>query len=130
IALISVIGIGSILLITLFVQPVIFNWFVTRRVKRKRGPITFFIGLYSIVLFIYFFIGSLFLTCLLICFVIPFPVSRIRKQNFMNYMISKLAKSTLYAGVHVKKQVLNPELLDYSKPAIIVANHTSFLDIL
>lgn len=130
IALISVIGIGSILLITLFVQPVIFNWFVTRRVKRKRGPITFFIGLYSIVLFIYFFIGSLFLTCLLICFVIPFPVSRIRKQNFMNYMISKLAKSTLYAGVHIKKQVLNPELLDYSKPAIIVANHTSFLDIL
>ena len=48
----------------------------------------------------------------------------------MNYMISKLAKSTLYAGFQFRKKVLNPEKLDYSKPSIVIANHTSFLDIL
>lgn len=130
IALISMIGIASVLLITLFVQPAIFDWFVTRRTRKKRGPITFFTFVFSILLYIYFFLGSLFLTILLIFIVIPTPIKKIKKQRFMNYLISKLAKSTLYAGVHVKKTVLNSEKLDFSKPQILIANHNSFLDIL
>jgi 1-acyl-sn-glycerol-3-phosphate acyltransferase len=130
IAMVSVIGLATILLITLYVQPGIFHWFVTRRTTKKRGPITFFIFVYSFLLFIYFFVGSIFLTVLLLFFVVPFPVKKVKKQQFMNYVISKLAKSTMYAGVHVRKKVVNPEKLDYSTPSIIVANHTSFLDIL
>lgn len=130
IAIVSVIGIATIMLITLVVQPQIFNWFVTRRTKKGRGPITFFTFIYSILLFTYFLIGSGFLTGLLLAFVLPFPCKKEKKQLFMNYVISKLAKSTLYAGAHVKKNIINYEKLDYSKPSIIVANHTSFLDIL
>lgn len=130
IAIVSVIGIATIMLITLYVQPGIFNWFVTRRTDKKRGPITFFTFVYSIMLFTYFFLGSLFLTTLLLVFVIPFPAKKAKKQQFMNYMISKLAKSTLYAGFQFKKKILNPEKLDYSSPSIVIANHTSFLDIL
>ncbi len=130
IAVVSVIGIATIMLITLYVQPGVFHWFVTRRTEKKRGPITFFIFVYSLMLFTYFFLGSMFLTVLLIFFVLPFPIKKVKKQQFMNYMISKLAKSTLYAGFQIKKIVLNPEKLDYSKPSIIIANHTSFLDIL
>lgn len=130
IALISVIGISAIMLITLYVQPGVFHWFVTRRTQKKRGPITFFVFVYSLLLFLYFFVGSLFLTVLLVFFVIPFPVKKVKKQQFMNYMISKLAKSTLYAGAHIRKTILNPEKLDYSQPSIVVANHNSFLDIL
>lgn len=130
IALVSVIGIAAIMFVTLCVQPGVFNWFVTRRTAKKRGPITFFIFVYSLMLFTYFFLGSMFLTVLLIFFVIPFPVKKAKKQQFMNYMISKLAKSTLYAGFQFRKTILNPERLDYSKPSIVIANHTSFLDIL
>ncbi|MCO5260187.1 MAG: MMPL family transporter [Crocinitomicaceae bacterium] len=130
IAIISTLGISTIMLITLFVQPGIFNWFVTRRTEKKRGPITFFTVIYSILLYTYFFLGSMFLSILLLFFVLPFPAKKVKKQRFMNYLISKLAKSTLYAGVHVKKKILNPEKLDYSTPSIVIANHTSFLDIL
>lgn len=130
IALVSVVGIATIMLITLCVQPGVFQWFVFRRAEKKRGPITFFIFIYSLLLFTYFFLGSMFLTILLVFFVIPFPIKKIKKQQFMNYMISKLAKSTLYAGFQFRKKVLNPEKLDYSKPSIVIANHTSFLDIL
>lgn len=130
IALVSVIGIGTIMLITLYVQPGVFHWFVTRRTAKKRGPITFFIFVYSLMLFTYFFLGSIFLTLLLVFFVIPFPARKAKKQQFMNYMISKLAKSTLYAGFQFRKTVLNPEKLDYSQPSIVIANHSSFLDIL
>jgi 1-acyl-sn-glycerol-3-phosphate acyltransferase len=130
IALISVVGMSCILIITLFLQPIIFNFFVTNRVKKGRVPVTFFNLLFSAFLFTYFFIGSVLLNLFLVVCILPFPAPRTKKRAFLNYLISKLAKSTLYLGVHVKKRVLEPEKLDFSKPSIIVANHSSFLDIL
>lgn len=127
---ISVIGIGSIMLITLYVQPSVYNFFVLNRKKKGRGPITFFYFIYSLLLFFYFFLGSLILNILLIFILIPTPIKRIHKRNILNFCISKLAKSTLYAGVHVKKKVVDQHKLDYKNPSIITPNHTSFLDIL
>lgn len=130
IALISVVGISSILLITLYLQPLIFNFFVTNRVKKGKVPVTFFNLIYSSFLFTYFFLGSILLNLFLILFILPFPAAKPKKRAFLNYLVSKLAKSTLYLGVHVKKRVLDPEKLDFSRPSVIVANHSSFLDIL
>ena len=130
ISVISVIGISCILFITLCIQPMIFNFFVTRRVSKGKLPITFFNLIYSTFLFLYFFMGSILLNFFLILFILPFPARKSQKRAFLNYLVSKLAKSTLYIGVHVKKRVLFPEKLDFSKPSIIVANHSSFLDIL
>ncbi|TSJ46475.1 methyltransferase domain-containing protein [Fluviicola chungangensis] len=127
---ISVIGIGSIMLITLYVQPRVYNFFVLNRKKKGRGPITFFYFIYSLLLFFYFFVGSLILNILLIFILIPTPMKRIHKRNILNFCISKLAKSTLYAGVHVKKKVVDQHKLDYKNPSVIIPNHTSFLDIL
>lgn len=127
---ISVIGIGSIMLITLYVQPRVYNFFVLNRKKKSRGPITFFYFIYSLLLFFYFFLGSLILNIILIFILIPTPMKRIHKRNILNFCISKLAKSTLYAGIHVKKKVIDGHKLDYKNPSIITPNHTSFLDIL
>jgi len=127
---ISVIGIGSIMLITLYVQPRVYNFFVLNRLKKGRGPITFFYFIYSLLLFFYFFLGSLILNILLIFILIPTPIKRIHKRNILNFCISKLAKSTLYAGIHVKKKVVDGHKLDYKNPSVIIPNHTSFLDIL
>lgn len=130
IGLISVIGISTIMLITLYIQPAIFNWFVTRRTAKKRGPITFFTFVYSCMLFAYFFIGSVILTLFVLLVLFPLPAKKKWKRSVLNFLVSKLAKSTLYAGFHVKKVLLNKDKLDYSKPSIIIANHSSFLDIL
>ncbi len=129
IAVISVVGIASILFISLYVQPSVFNFFVFRRKEKNRGPLTFFTLIYSLTLFTYFFLGSLFLNVLLLALII-LPIQKKRKRQFINWMVSKLAKSTIYAGFHVKKRVVNRDKLDFSKPSIIVANHSSFLDIL
>ncbi|MGV3612964.1 MAG: 1-acyl-sn-glycerol-3-phosphate acyltransferase [Fluviicola sp.] len=127
---ISVIGIGSIMLITLFVQPRVYNFFVLNRKAKGRGPITFFYFIYSLLLFFYFFLGSLVLNIILIFILIPTPISRIHKRNILNFCISKLAKSTIYAGLHVTKKIVDKHKLDYRNPSIITPNHTSFLDIL
>jgi len=130
IALVSIIGIGTILFISLYIQPIIFDWMVTRRVQRNRVPITFFTLIYSFALFAYFVIGSILLTIFLVFILIPFPVKKKSKQKLLNFLVSKLSKSTLYAGVYIKKRVHNSEKLDFNTPKILVANHSSFLDIL
>lgn len=129
IAIISVVGISCIMLVTLVVQPSLFRYFVTNRTAKKRSPMTFFGLLFSIILFTYFFLGCLVLNVLL-GLLLPMPIESSRKRSIMNYCLSKLAKSTLYLGVHVKKEIRNPEKLDFSNPSIIVPNHSSFLDIL
>ncbi len=129
IALISVIGILCTLLVTLFIQPKIFNFFVQNRVDKKKAPVTFFMFLYSFFLYTYFVFGCILLHGILL-FLVPLPIKKIRKRNFLSYLISKMTKSTLYIGLHVKKQLVNSENLDFSKPSILILNHSSFLDIL
>jgi 1-acyl-sn-glycerol-3-phosphate acyltransferase len=130
IAVISVIGITSVMLITLVIQPLLFNILVTRRINKGRPPLTFFNLLHSLLLFLYFLTGSILLNIFLIFILLPFPASKRKKRGILNFIVSKLAKSTLYAGFHVKKQLINSDKLDFKKPSIIIANHSSFLDIL
>ncbi len=129
IAVISVVGIACILIVTLVVQPAIFKLFVTNRTAKKRSPVTFFGLLMSLFLFTYFFLGSIVLSIFLLI-LIPFPAPKKKKRKFLNFLVSKLAGSTINLGFHIKKRTLHKERLDFSKPSIIVANHTSFLDIL
>jgi uncharacterized protein len=129
IAVISVVGISCIMLVTLFVQPSLFRYFVTNRTAKKRSPMTFFGLIYSILLFSYFFIGCVVLNVLL-GLLIPIPIESSKKRKVLNYCLSKLAKSTLFLGFHVKKEIRSKEKLDFSNPSIIVPNHSSFLDIL
>ena len=129
IAVISVVGIGCIMLVTLLIQPYVFRFFVTNRTEQKKSPMTFLGLIFSLVLFSYFFIGCLIINIFLLL-MIPLPIAKKKKRNVLNVIVSNLAKSTLYLGVHVKKRIVNPERLDFSKPAMIVANHSSFLDIL
>ena len=129
IAIISVVGIGCILLVTLVIQPSLYRFFITNRAKRRRSPMTFLGLLYSVFLFTYFFVGCLVLNILLLP-LIALPIKKSKKRKLLNFAVSKLAGSTINLGFHVKKRIINPERLDFSKPSIIVANHSSFLDIL
>jgi len=129
IAIISVVGIGCIMLVTLLIQPAIFEFFVTNRTSKKKSPVTLLGLLISLFLFTYFFIGCIFINLFLLL-LIPFPAPKKSKRKLLNFIVSKLAKSTIYLGFHTKKKIINSEKLNFDKPSIIVANHSSFLDIL
>ena len=51
-------------------------------------------------------------------------------MGWFHKVIAKFFKSVLYTNPFVKKKVINEVGEDFSKPAVIIANHTSFLDIL
>ncbi len=105
IAAISVVGISCILMVTLVLQPAIFRFFVTNRTANKRSPVTLMGLLISLCLFTYFFVGCIFLNVFLLI-LIPIPVSKKKKRKLLNFLVSKLAKSTIYAGFHIKKKII------------------------
>lgn len=129
IAIISVIGISCILLVTVLVQPVIFNFFIANRIKSKRSPITLLGLVFSTFLFTYFIIGCVILNLFLFILILV-PASKQKKKKLLNRIISNMARSVIYLSFHNKKRFVDFEKLDFSKPAIIVTNHSSFLDIL
>src|SRR5690606_3993913 len=92
-------------------------------------PLTFFILLASFISFGYFSLGSILMTLLVPVFYI-FPARAKWKKKVYNLFISKFAWSVIYIMVNVKKSVVNTTNEKFEKPAIIIANHQSFIDIL
>ena len=129
IALISVLGIVCILFISFIVQPVLFELFVQNRVNKKKAPITLLPFILSVFSFTYFVSGCFFLHSKMLLIMI-LPISKKRKKAMINSSLSFYAKTVIYSGPHVKKNISGKENLDIEKPAIFIANHTSFLDIL
>jgi 1-acyl-sn-glycerol-3-phosphate acyltransferase len=129
IALVSVLGIVCILIISFTLQPILFDLFVQDRIERKRAPVTFFPFLISISSFTYFLSGCLFLHFKLVT-ILLLPMSKKKKKTMINRSLSFFAKTVLYSGPHVRKNISGKEHLDVDKPVILIANHNSFLDIL
>ncbi|HKR03789.1 MAG TPA: 1-acyl-sn-glycerol-3-phosphate acyltransferase, partial [Bacteroidia bacterium] len=129
VAAISVLGITIILFISFVFQPVIFDLFVQKRIERKKTPVSLFTFIISVIEFSYFVVG-----CILFYFIgfilISLPLAKKKKREMMNVCLSFFAMTVLYIGIHVRKQIFDRQNLQIKKPSIIIANHSSFLDIL
>jgi 1-acyl-sn-glycerol-3-phosphate acyltransferase len=130
IALVSIIGIISVWLMSQTLQPFLFNMLIKNQTDNKRFPITFGGFLKSLFAFSYFVFGALLLT--LIGFVLTKLIPFRRKQMKYAYhvVLSKFVGSLVYAMANVNKKIINEYKENFSKPAVIIANHQSFLDIL
>ena len=128
VAIISVLGIVCILIISLIFQPILFNLFVQNRVDKKKAPVTAVTLLNSLIGYLVFIGGCLFNNIILLVIYI-IPISKRNKKGILNIIISAFGKIVIYSVPTMKKRIetLN---LDFKEPSIIIANHSSFLDIL
>lgn len=85
---------------------------------------------HSLLSFGYFGLGGICLSIYSVTLMPLLPISKKIKMGWFHKVISKFMKSVLYTNPFVKKKVINENAEDFSKPAVIIANHTSFLDIL
>ena len=127
---VSLIGVFAALIITFIFYPILFRFFFTHRVKTGRAPFELRTLVHSTICFIYYGLGGFLLSVTSFVLVAIFPAKRDFKVRVFRYILSKFMKSVLYLNPFVKKTVLNPYNEDFNKPAVIIANHTSFLDIL
>ncbi|CAM3261004.1 1-acyl-sn-glycerol-3-phosphate acyltransferase [Aequorivita lipolytica] len=127
ISIVSIIGIFSAMITAFTVQPLLFKLFIGSSKKRPITPRMFVHSLFS---FGYFGLGGICLSLYSVTLMPLLPISRKIKMGWFHKVISKFMKSVLYTNPFVKKKVINETNEDFSKPAVIIANHTSFLDIL
>lgn len=129
-AMVSLIGITSVLFTSQILQPFLFRQFIIKPTTKKHPPITFFIFLKSVLAFGFFILGCAVISIIGLVFLVVKPVLKERVRRPLNFIISKFAKANIYIMANIPKKIINPEGQDFSKPCIIVANHQSVIDIL
>lgn len=127
ISVVSIIGIFSAMITAFTVQPLLFKLFIGSSKKRPITPRMFVHSLFS---FGYFGLGGICLSIYSSTLMPLLPISKKIKMGWFHKVIAKFFKSVLYTNPFVKKKVINESGEDFSEPAVIIANHTSFLDIL
>lgn len=130
ISLIAIIGIFSALMISFILQPLVFHFFVNNRVKKGKVPYQIIRLLHSVFSFSYFGLGSIVLSVFGVVFMVILPFSKRTKLKAFHFMMSKFLHSVLITFPNINAKVSNTSKEDFKKPAIIIANHSSFLDVL
>ena len=129
IALISVIGLSIVVLVSYTVQPMLFRLLVTNHTKKGGFPYTLGSILNTIYCFVYFLVGCIVLQTYMLI-LIPLPIKRHKKKLSFHKMLYWFARIFLATMVTVRTKKQNPFNEKYDKPAVIIANHQSFVDIL
>lgn len=127
IAGISIIGIICVVIMSQILIPFFFALLIKNRTQKKHFPWTLSGFLLSIFAFAYFVLGCILLVIIGFIFKL---IGKKRTKYTYHVILSKFTWSMMYIMGNVKKVVINPLKEDFSKPAIIVCNHQSFLDIL
>jgi 1-acyl-sn-glycerol-3-phosphate acyltransferase len=130
ISLIAIIGISSTLLITFIIQPLVFNFFVGNRVKKGQPPFEIRRLLHSSLSFTYYGLGSFLLSVFSTTLMRVLPISKKTKLKLFHALMSKFMESVLWTYPSNKRTIRNVHNEKFEDPAIIIANHNSFLDIL
>ncbi|MBL4593320.1 MAG: 1-acyl-sn-glycerol-3-phosphate acyltransferase [Flavobacteriales bacterium] len=128
VSVISVLGILCVLLVSIIIQPFLFDLFIQNRIDKKKTPLTLFAFLISVFEFSFFVLGCLH-AYIVLAVLYVFPAPKKSKRYFLNSVLSYSSWFMMYSSLHIKKSI-NREHLDLTKPSIIITNHTSFLDIL
>jgi 1-acyl-sn-glycerol-3-phosphate acyltransferase len=129
VALLSVLGITSIVFVTLVVQPALFSFFVSNRVKKNQDPLNLIDLLYSLYIYVVFLLGCITANILLLL-LLPFPVAKKKKRILLNFFMHYCARLLMFLSFKLKVSHKNRLKLDFSKPSILISNHNSFVDII
>ena len=127
IALISIIGICCVVIMSQILIPFFFSILIKNRVTKNRFPWTLWGFIKSSTAFSLFISVSIFFTVLGRSF-IRLQV-RERGKYLYHLLVSKACWFLMYVMGNVKKKIINPLKEDLKRPAIIICNHQSSLDI-
>lgn len=129
IALMSIIGIISVVIVNFVILPSVFNWLIKYKKGFRNRPITLLDFIFSMLAMIVFVLGALFMTML--SFIFRFlPGNTDKKKLIFHKIFSKLTWVLIYQNFLSSKTIINPLGEDYSEPSIIIANHQSHIDLM
>lgn len=130
IAVVSVIGILSVLIVSQTLEPWLFKMFIKNPVSRKQAPVNAFTFLKSIWVFSFFVIGSILLNIAAFFLVYLNIFAKEKGRYIFRTVICKFMYIQLYIAPNVKKTIINNHKHTFDKPSIIISNHQSVIDVL
>jgi len=128
IALVSVFGILSSILMAYIILPILFSWLVRSKYNNQRPPITFVDVFTSLLALSIFLVGSGLLSGIIPILLI-LPLRMKTKKYIFHVFIRAFFVFVVKAIFTISDKVLQKEKLDFTKPGIIVCNHQSHLDL-
>jgi len=130
IASVSLIGVFAAVIISFVFYPLFFKITVVNRVSKGLSPITLRLLILSVLFFVFYGIISLTVSIIGRLLFFGLPISSKKKQNLFSTLMSNYMKCIIYLSPYIKNKFDNPYQEDFKKPAVIIANHASFLDTL
>ena len=129
IAGIAIIGIVCVFVMAQTIEPFFFRLLISNRTAKGFTPVTALGFLRTLFTYTFFVSGALILTVIGLVFkLIPFGKKHLRL--FYHTMLRAVTWFLIYVEPNVKKRIIGLSDKTYSHVSVIIANHTSFLDIL
>ena len=129
IAAIAIIGIVCVFIMSQTIEPYLFSLLVTRRVRKGRAPMTLKGMVVTFITYTLFLLGSVFLTVTgLILKILPLPAAS--KKLWYHKLIRFSTAAVILLAFNLRKKVMMAGSDVFTRPGIIIVNHSSLLDIL
>lgn len=129
IAVMSVLGLGIVVIVSFTIQPYLFNLLILGPTQRGGQPYTFVSCFNTIYAFSYFTIGCVLLNVIYGAFKL-WPTHNGAKQRVFHSTIHCFIRLFLKSMYMADIKYQQMERIDLKTPSVIIANHQSFVDIL
>lgn len=127
IGLLSIFGMVAVIITSYIVQPIMFRCFIAK--PSKDGlPYALSNVLKSIFFYSIFFIGCI-LSNIVLLLVVILPIGRKRKSKIVHGFVCYFMRF-FYGFISLIFKIKKIGKVDFSHPSVIIANHTSFIDII
>ncbi len=129
-ALLSIIGILSVIIISYTVEPALFKLFLLNRKKKGKIAYTFQEFLSSTFAWSIFIAGSIYTTIVGFILFNVFRIKNKRIKLFFNISMVMSSSALFYGMFNIRKKIINPNKEKFKKPCIIICNHQSHIDLI
>ncbi len=127
---VAIIGMATVVLMACYLPPLIFGWLTKKKGQLRQVPLTLKRMVFTFLTFLVFFIFAFVLiTPLTLLYILLVPKSEKKRYRY-HQMIAFFMRLALKALPGVKFSLNNKYGETFEKPAVIIANHQSHLDLL
>ncbi len=127
---VAMIGMGSVVLMACVVPPMVFRWLTMRKGGKRLRPITISRILITVVPLLVFILFAFAVATPFTLLLFLTPAPKDKKRMLYHRFVCSVARLGARLMPRVKFNIENPHGEDFDKPAVIVANHQSHLDLL
>jgi 1-acyl-sn-glycerol-3-phosphate acyltransferase len=125
----AIIGIVSVWFITMSLIPTLFSWLVYLENRKRPVPVTLLDFIFSILSLAIFVVASLLNLLFGLFFLKLLNLKSKRIKDWLHYGMMFSSRFLIYANFLTSKKIIKPGEEDFSKPAMLIANHQSHIDI-